>query len=577
MNRLITILFLNLIGCLPITLLGQSAPIALDGIFNDWTSSLATVTDTPENISGIDLLEMQVTNDQEFLFIRIKTNTEFDLMEDVVPQKVRLSLDIDNNPNTGYSIQPGFGSELTIVFRGHSAYYNVTPYSSVTFSDLSLRVSPTITADEFEIAIRRDAVPDGLNPLFTAPTIKILLHNNLNGDKLPNEGTDFLYTFDQTPVAPMVPIDIQKEDTNQIRILAYNTKGNGLTKPDRLPHFEQVVKALNPDIIGFSECGNTDSALVKNLLDAWLPLPGPNGWFIGKMVNEDLITASRWPIVTDWNHLPSQYPTLIDLPTKYPTDLLFTNAHLKWGGNDVIRQDEVDAYTAFILDAKSVGGTISLPSQTPFVYGGDLNFVGSSQQLKTILTGDIQNTTIYGIGSPPDWDNTNIANFMGLQSDKRMDFTWKKETSAYPPGKLDYIIYSDAVIQAEKSFVLRTEVMSNSRLQQYGLLQNNTESASDHYPVVTDFTINTPTGLKPPTTSKHIIYPNPAFTAFNISFNQQGEYLVRIFDAFGAKVFQVETDSKQTSIDISTLPSGIYFIHIIGAAGSLESHKLLKR
>ena len=40
----------------------QSAAITIDGIFDDWHSGLTTYTDTNENISGVDLLEIQVTN-----------------------------------------------------------------------------------------------------------------------------------------------------------------------------------------------------------------------------------------------------------------------------------------------------------------------------------------------------------------------------------------------------------------------------------------------------------------------------------------------------------------------------------
>ena len=48
-----------------LTTLAQSTPIAIDGLFDDWTNNLKTVTDPSESISGIDLLEMSVTNDDE--------------------------------------------------------------------------------------------------------------------------------------------------------------------------------------------------------------------------------------------------------------------------------------------------------------------------------------------------------------------------------------------------------------------------------------------------------------------------------------------------------------------------------
>lgn len=555
----------------------QSARIALDGVFDDWTSDLVTIKDTPESIPGIDLIEMQVTNDEQFLFIKIKTNLEFDLTDDLIPQKFRLSFDTDNNQHTGYPVQPGFGSELQIVFFGQYVHYNVDPYVELTFSDISLRVSPTVTANEFEIAIKRDVIPDGTHPLFTVPTIKILLHNNLNDDKLPDEGSDFLYTFDETPLPPLVPIDIMKEDTTHIRILAYNTKGNGLNNIEKLPYFENIITILKPDIIGLSECGNTGSSYVKDLLNDWLPLSDQEGWFTVKKPDEDLITASRWPIIGEWNNLPSQFPTLIDLPDNYPTDLLFTNAHLKWGNGDDIRQDEVDAYIAFLLDAKTNGGIIDLAEGTPFVYGGDLNLVGYAQQLTTLLKGEIQNTSFYGPGGPTDWNDTDITAPLCLQTDKGMDYTWRNENSIFPPGKLDYIIYSDAVMNVEKTFVIQTEVMPPDRLELYGFNQNDTKSASDHFPVIADFSINETISI---TEYEPIfqfqIFPNPSTNNLNIKNNNSDSFVVIVSDIKGQKCIYKKSHKKKLTLDINNLKPGIYYVKIISDNGNSEIHKLIK-
>lgn len=576
MNRIFISLTIILVIIFPSVIFPQSAPITIDAIFDDWTSNLTTVSDAPESISGVDLLEMQVSNDEYFLFIRIKTNIEFDLLDNLMPQGICLYFDTDNNENTGLHLNAGYGAELAIKFNERYADYYVNPNSKVTFSDFSFRASPTITSDEFEIAIKRDAVPDGIHPLFSSSTIKILLINEENNDSLPNGGTVFKYTFDETPVQAFTPTNIVKEDTNNIRILVYNTLADGLTKSARLPHFENIITVLNPDIIGFSESRNTDAQKVKVLLDDWLPLDNSDGWFVHKKIDGDLITASRWEIVQDWNTLSRQFPTLIDLPETYHTDLLFTNAHLKCCSGDILRQEEVDEYIAFILDAKSEGGIITLPNETPFVYGGDLNLVGYAQQLSTLLTGNIQNTSTYGEGGQPDWDNTDVTAPICIQTDKRMDYTWRYDNSSYPPGKLDFIIYSDAVMNAQKSFVLQTEVMPQHRLQLYGLNQNNTGIASDHFPVVTDFSINASDGILHQKMLKHSIYPNPASTKINISFNNAGRHLITITDLYGRNVFSDEMLSKQSSIDIKILTAGVYFITIIAEDGSKENHKLIK-
>ena len=71
-------------------LLAQSAPITIDGVYDDWSAGLVSFTDPTESVSGIDLLEMQVTNDEQFLFIRIITDTEINLTSDLIPQQLFL-------------------------------------------------------------------------------------------------------------------------------------------------------------------------------------------------------------------------------------------------------------------------------------------------------------------------------------------------------------------------------------------------------------------------------------------------------------------------------------------------------
>ncbi|MEM6684340.1 MAG: endonuclease/exonuclease/phosphatase family protein [Bacteroidota bacterium] len=471
----------------------QSAAITIDGVFDDWHAGLTTYTDTNESISGIDLLEIQVTNDDEFLFIRIKANQEFDITDDnTILQELGLFLDTDNDSNTGFDIQQGYGSELGLLFTRLFAHYNVTPYSQVSMSDLKVRVAPTVTSDEFEIAIGRHVLPDGINPLFTSSTIKILFKNDVNFDRIPNIGSVFSYTFDETPVPAYTPIDLTKDNAEHIRIVVYNTLFNGLLEANRLDEFERIIKSLNPDIVGFVESYNTSETYVKGLFDTWLPLGTPNGWYVAQHGGE--VTVSRWEITQEWNHLTRQFPVLIDLPDDtYHTDLLFTNAHLSCCGADASRQDQVDQYAAFMLDAKSAGGLINLPENTPFVYGGDLNLVGSAQQLETLKTGNIQNTATYGQGGFLDWDDTELKEENCLQADIRMNYTWRSDSQVFPPGKLDFMLFSDFTLTAEKSFVLQTELMSTARLTSYNLQQNDTGTASDHFPVVTDFSINTAT------------------------------------------------------------------------------------
>jgi hypothetical protein len=139
------------------------------------------------------------------------------------------------------------------------------------------------------------------------------------------------------------------------------------------------------------------------------------------------------------------------------------------------------------------------------------------------------------------------------------------------------MLYSDAVTTAEKSFVLRTEIMPAARLQQYGLAQDDTESASDHYPVVADFSM--PTTLSVPNINSESsikIYPNPSKDKLNLAFAQAGQHQITLTDVNGNMRLTHTTTTQNTTLDISSLASGIYFVTVTSADGSSEVQKWVK-
>jgi hypothetical protein len=67
-----------------------------------------------------------------------------------------------------------------------------------------------------------------------------------------------------------------------------------------------------------------------------------------------------------------------------------------------------------------------------------------------------------------------------------MTFTWYGQRESFWPGRLDFIIYSDAVVDIGNSFVLFTPAMSEEVLERYRLERWDATTASDHLPVVGD-------------------------------------------------------------------------------------------
>ena len=70
-----------------------------------------------------------------------------------------------------------------------------------------------------------------------------------------------------------------------------------------------------------------------------------------------------------------------------------------------------------------------------------------------------------------------------------MDYTWRNDSGSYMPGKLDYIVISDAVVEVLRAYALQTSDLPPARLAQYNLELYDAEDASDHFMVVADLAL----------------------------------------------------------------------------------------
>ncbi|MEM6263280.1 MAG: T9SS type A sorting domain-containing protein [Bacteroidota bacterium] len=411
------------------------------------------------------------------------------------------------------------------------------------------------------MAIPRNLKPDGINELFTGDTIRLVVNEDQGGDRMPNAGSIFSYVFDNSPVAPVSYTELTKEEPEHIRAIAYNVLRDNAWSNAGLPSLERIATTLEGDIFCFQESGGTSEQVAKNLLDTWLPLDnGGAGWYVYKDAGR--LTCSKWPITNTWD-LWRKTAILVDLPSSYPKDLLVINGHLSCCTANADRQGQVDEFASFLLDAKSPGGAITLPDSTPVIFLGDMNFVGFRQQVSTVITGNIRNAGTYGPGAPLDWDNTDLADARPLHIDSNLVFTWRDlGGDGFPPGRLDYQFYTDAVFDNAKSFVLQTETMDPQELARYDLQQGDTE-VSDHLPLVVDYAFKQPlvsTSLKDQTDKVEVrIYPNPARNTLFIETQEKIERIT-LRDLAGREVLAVIGHTQQLGLD-SLLP-GTYLVEV---------------
>ncbi len=108
------------------------------------------------------------------------------------------------------------------------------------------------------------------------------------------------------------------------------------------------------------------------------------------------------------------------------------------------------------------------------IVGGDFNLVGTEIPLTRIAAG-------------LDPSGGALEAVYALQLDGRSTATWDGGSGRFPPGQLDYVLYSPSSLVPLRAFVLDTRDMEAEWLAAHGLAAEDSQRASDHLPIVVDF------------------------------------------------------------------------------------------
>lgn len=472
----------------------QPARIYVDEKRDDWTDLSILHVDPEDDGGKVDLERLWAAHTERHLFLRLEVGRPINLQEE---NGLTLHLDADNDPATGESTL-GLGAELSWTFGDRSGeVMRSGSTQEVGHADIGLTTLPTVGSETFEIALDRSATPGGTR-LLRGDTLRIALSNE--GDRLPNDDGGLGYILSDAETTLEAPA-IDRPAASDVRLLSYNSVNNfeedrsAIFSEERQPSFRRIFKALGPDVIAFQEVyaqtpTQTDS--IENELGL------SSKWEWAKR-GRDLILGSRYPIL-DAHAIPGyeEYRSgafLLDAEAALGTNLLVVNMHppcCNYGpedgepSSDAQRQRVVDGVVAFLRDIKQGKGLLEVEPETPIAVIGDMNFVGSAQQPRTLRTGEIVNTDRFGPSAAPDWDGSTLLDTNPRQTATPMHATWINAESSFPPGRLDYAYVSDHVLEAVHEFVLYTPALSASTLSAYGLRKDDTRIASDHLPVVVD-------------------------------------------------------------------------------------------
>ncbi len=468
-------------------------PIQIDGDYDDWDASAVVATDPSgdDGSSGIDFTVLQMADDGERVFIRFDTTAEVQGDEG---QSLVVAFDTDRNAGTGQWVH-GVGAEL-IWQLGARTGNRYPGGAGVGHAEIGLVLAPTVSDVAMELALDRDASPGG-SPLFGGPDVDVVVWDDAPGGDVIGVAT---YTFvDDT--FPVTPIPLGRDDPDHVRIAAYNVENDGLFDGGSTEAaFDRLLSAADADVFVFCELWSYDAADVVDRMEEFLPPSGGESWYAVKR-DAGNVVASRFPILDSWEILPGSRLTgvLVDLRPDTDSDLLVVANHWSCCTADGNRQMQADALIAFLRDARTPGGAITLVENTPIVAAGDFNLVGLRRQLETLITGDIADNGTFGPDSPPDWDGGDFAMTLARHPDARLVYTWRRDSSSFYPGKLDYVFFTSSVATLHKAVVFETRTMSPATLAANGLGADDTEIASDHAAIVADFTFGALLGAADPT------------------------------------------------------------------------------
>ncbi len=456
-------------------------PILVDGRFDEWTTSPWVDPTGDEGSSGIDIVRVWAADDADQIFVSFELSAPILLNSG---HDLTLYLDTDDVASTGLATA-GIGAELEWRFGDRDGVAHVGGAAiDIHHEDIAFRAAPAVTSTRFELSIRRDATPGGVS-LFSGNSVRLLVRDNSGGDQFPDAsgGATIAMQTGGLPSGPELLLD--RELADDIRLVTFNVLSDAPWEGGGAGIGRQLAAAA-ADVYCFQEIYDHTAGETEAFVASWIDAPSGSSWHSAS--NNDCKVVSRFPILDQWS-LSGNLAVLLDTDGELAGPVLLVNAHLPCCGNDSGRQQEVDEILEFIRQQQSGAGAIAVDPDTAVVIVGDLNLVGDSQQLTSLLEGDIVDEGAFGPDVILDADGSGLTDPAPRQVAERMAYTWRSDTSSFWPGRLDYVIYSDSLLSVARNWVLYTPDMSTAALAAYGM-QSDDSDASDHSLMAVDFRSN---------------------------------------------------------------------------------------
>ena len=447
--------------------------IRVDGVFDDWVDGAHAVEPAPENGPTPHLREVRMAATADRIAFLLDLSGEAHAAE---LERVEFLFDTDDDPATGQAIH-GIGADVqwSLGSGEGTAWILGVPVRAGPGS-FGLRRAPTVSSPRFEVSFARSARVAG-GGIFPDRAMTVMVRDGASRHSPPLRVPA---AAECPPGTRPRPASLARRDPAHLRVLTFNVLFDGLFK--RTDAFGRILRAIDPDVILFQEIYNHSAEQTRDLLREMLP--GSTWHAVG---GGCAVLASRVAIEdfgSTGSERKGQWMKLASPGPVWSVGPVVLNPHPPCCENESGRQQELDRAIAWLRDARAGG---RLPSGAPVIVGGDLNLVGHSRQLRTLLEGTIGDEAAAGPSFPPDPDGTALADVAPYHAAGAENYTWRSDESPFAPGRLDFLLYSDSVLGVGNSFVLWTPELGAAERDALGLEASDTAIASDHLPVVADF------------------------------------------------------------------------------------------
>lgn len=435
--------------------------------------------------------------DQDYIYLRFTVENERFTLQ-AAPQTVAILLDADGNAATGMSgtqsPTSGLGIDLEIQCspldpnggaptKGAACFAVSSDGTRTPIANAALDVSfaPTYAAEWYEMRIKRDAPLAALVASAGGGLARGVVVMTDHAGEIEAWADPFSVSLPPARKAGDSPAAgdvgqgvIPARPAESLRVMTLNVLKSGpVTRPDS---FARLLNAVAPDVVLLEEWDDGDATSVQ----AWFTtlIKSDAGWHVLKPAGSSVAIASRYPItqiggkvegVTKDDGTPHGVRYVAGTVNSPIGAVAVAAVHLKCCGSADSWEDQLRTRESKAINANFAAAAKDVKVR---LIGGDFNLVGSRPPLDIMRSGLDADASDLSIADP-------------IVSGDHAMYTWVDWNTAFTPGRLDYLLYSDSSAEVVRSFVIDTSRLSDAALNAAGLSRSDSQ-ATDHRPVVVD-------------------------------------------------------------------------------------------